>query len=271
MPCGGRLQAHRDEACVSCVACREGGAGRRSAQIPRVCGDLTAASRNLLFTFGKMVNSVIAMTVTLAMTGYTIPGAPLVGSKRAAVAMGGFQQKEFSVGGARLSLIVGSSGVAPEEWPELCRDEGRTGVVYGLSDGRVEIVAEGERASLEALISKVHSSTPSEMVNLRETWQLPVGGYQAAFPVFILEPKMRADISLRCEDTGNLDYIARHSQIEAVFNRGLKLSKSREHPQQLDMVVVGDSGRLKSFVRWCYSGPPLARPDEVKVDWIKLS
>jgi hypothetical protein len=190
-----------------------------------------------------MVNSVIAMTVTLAMTGYTIPGAPLVGSKRAAVAMGGFQQKEFSVGGARLSLIVGSSGVAPEEWPELCRDEGRTGVVYGLSDGRVEIVAEGERASLEALISKVHSSTPSEMVNLRETWQLPVGGYQAAFPVFILEPKMRADISLRCEDTGNLDYIARHSQIEAVFNRGLKLSKSREHPQQLDMVVVGDSGR----------------------------
>ena len=70
---------------------------------------------------------------------------------------------------------------------------------------------------------------------------------------------------------GDLDYITRHLRIEAVFNRGLKLRKSRIGPERMDLEVWGDSGRLKSFVRWCYQGPSLARPEEVQVTWKAVS
>ena len=85
------------------------------------------------------------------------------------------------------------------------------------SPGRVELVAEEARDSLEALISNVRSTI--DAVSIDERWQLPVGGYQAEFPVFELAPKMRAEINLNAEDAGTLDYISRHCQIEAVQPR----------------------------------------------------
>ena len=140
--------------------------------------------------------------------------------------------------------------------------------MYGLSGDRAEIVAEGEKATLEGLIGKVRDAL-GEGADLVERWQLPVGGYGDSVGFVELQPKMRAAIRVGCEDAGTLDYISRHVQIEAVFNRGLQCSKSRPSPQQLLLDAKGDSGRLKSFVRWCYQGPALGRPDEVNVKWTK--
>ena len=79
------------------------------------------------------------------------------------------------------------------------------------------------------------------------------------------KPKMGAKISMRSKPD-DLDYISRHLQIEAVFNRGLKLKKGGLHQEAL-ISVSGKAERVKSFVRWCYLGPQLVRPDAVTVEW----
>jgi len=89
----------------------------------------------------------------------------------------------------------------------------------------------------------------------------------ATFPVVDLKPdKTTAKISMY-GDEADISYISRHMKIEAVFNRGLTLKKLDSTPTQLNIMSSGKSGRLKSFVRWCYVGPALARPDKVTVDW----
>ena len=78
---------------------------------------------------------------------------------------------------------------------------------------------------------------------------------------------MRGEIVL--EGTpGELDTISRQLQVEAVFNRGLKLeARARPRPDRLELTCSGELRRLKSFVRWCYVGPPLAKPECVSVTW----
>ena len=186
--------------------------------------------------------------------------------RQAPPVMGGFEQKNYGKGGARLSLLVTGASLTPDALPQLCTGKGLTGVIYGLSGGRVEVVAEGERAQIEELVEQVRASA-GEAASMREAWQLPVGGYVDSFPVVTFDAsKMQANVRMMGNE-GDLDYITRHLRIEAVFNRGLKLRKSRIGPERMDLEVSGDSGRLKSFVRWCYQGPPLARPDEVQVEW----
>lgn len=60
-------------------------------------------------------------------------------------------------------------------------------------------------------------------------------------------------------------------QIEAVFNRGLKIDRNgfKRGDAEMTLDVAGDSGRIKSFLRWCQRGPPLARAEEVKITWSK--
>ena len=130
----------------------------------------------------------------------------------------------------------------------------------------MEFVAEGEKEPLELLIAQMHEVV-GEGAEMRNAWQLPVGGYVDSFPVVTFDAaKMRAKIQLNGPEE-DLDYITRHLQIEAVFNRGLALKKSRPAPERIELDVKGDAARLKSFVRWCYQGPPLKRPEVVKVDW----
>jgi len=179
--------------------------------------------------------------------------------------MGGSMQKIYSKGGARLSLLVSKGESSTSSvLPDICRSaDGVTGIIYQLKDGRTEVIAEGEREALEGLLGEL--STACGDAEVREAWQLPVGGY-SDFPLVSLEPKMGAHITLRGED-GALDYFSRHVRIEAVFNRGLKLIKNERTQGTLTIEASGDSARLKSFVRWCYAGPPLARADEVSLEW----
>ena len=90
----------------------------------------------------------------------------------------------------------------------------------------------------------------------------------ASFPLINLaQPSATAKIIMSGPEA-DMDYIARHLNTEAVFNRGLKLTKEPStSPEQLSVVCSGKSERLKSFVRWCYLGPPLARPEKVQVQW----
>ena len=60
-------------------------------------------------------------------------------------------------------------------------------------------------------------------------------------------------VTLR-SDTNTLDYFARHVQIEAVFNRGLKLERSRPDDEEIVFTVTGDPKRVRGFLKWCYAG-----------------
>ena len=51
----------------------------------------------------------------------------------------------------------------------------------------------------------------------------------------------------------------------------LRLIKKDLDGGSLNIECSGKSERLKSFVRWCYVGPPLARPDTVEVSWAETS
>ena len=185
------------------------------------------------------------------------------------VMMGGFEQQYFSKDGERLALLVnGAPDLHLNELPGVCKGDGVSGIVYGLSEGRFEVIAEGEKTLLDGLIDSVRSAAGAD-ASLREAWQAPVGGYTDAFPIVELAPKMGARITLTAQEE-TLDYIQRHLQIEAVFNRGLTLKKSRIGASTIALECKGKSERLKSFVRWCYNGPYLATPEEVKVEWETL-
>ena len=202
----------------------------------------------------------------LAARGATAALVLSLAQRHATPLMGGFEQKNYGKEGARISLLVPGGSLPASDVPPLCQGKDLTGVIYELSGGRLELVAEGGKQQLEELVGDVQAAA-GEAAALREAWQLPVGGYVAQFPVVTFDAsKMRAKISMT-GDAGDLDYISRHLQIEAVFNRGLSLSKNRPTPELMELDAKGDALRLKSFVRWCYQGPPLARPEEMKVEW----
>ena len=81
-----------------------------------------------------------------------------------------------------------------------------------------------------------------------------------------LAPNMQVTIKLEGQQA-TLEYYKRNLQVEAVFNRGLKLRWKRLTDGCLEMGCEGDSNRLKSFLRWCYNGPPLDRAEKVSVTW----
>jgi len=183
------------------------------------------------------------------------------------IRMGGLEQKLAPITeGARVSLLLDEAAPC-DTVLEVCRAcaDDVTGVVYALRSGRIEIIGEGDRTDLESLVAQVRTMVGDGMA--RETWQLPVGGYESGFPLVALMPTMAATISMDSTDPGTLDYISRHLQTEAVFNRGLRLSKKKRTERKLVFACTGQSERLKSFVRWCYMGPPLARADKVEVSW----
>ena len=185
--------------------------------------------------------------------------------------LGGFQQKEAPalVAGSRVSLVF-SGGSASKLQEAACDggncDPGLTGVIYSLPSGRIEIIAEGPQDTITAFVKRVRDAAVG--VQVKESTQLPVGAYMASFPLINLaQPSATAKIIMSGPEA-DMDYIARHLNTEAVFNRGLKLTKEPStSPEQLSVVCSGKSERLKSFVRWCYLGPPLARPEKVQVQW----
>ena len=57
------------------------------------------------------------------------------------------------------------------------------GWVRNLSDGRVEVVADGERPALDALVSAVSSGPPGALVrDVRQDWQ-PFPGQEKEFEI----------------------------------------------------------------------------------------
>ena len=43
--------------------------------------------------------------------------------------------------------------------------------------------------------------------------------------------------------------------------------KPNLNPNPIEVTSQGRVKKLKSFLRWCYTGPPLARADSVSVAW----
>ena len=171
----------------------------------------------------------------------------------------------------RVSLLVKgpfAAGIADVVRGEAQGVPSISGIIYGLDPERAEIIAEGERADLEALENGIASYVGA--ANLRTAWQQAAiskkSSYSDAFPLVTLSKRMRAAVTLR-SDTNTLDYFARHVQIEAVFNRGLKLERSRPDDEEIVFTVTGDPKRVRGFLKWCYRGPPLARETEVSVQW----
>lgn len=213
---------------------------------------------------------VVAATFALALVPQIRIAAPVC-RRSSPLVLGGFQQKEAPalVAGSRVSLVF-SGGSASKLQEAACDggncDPGLTGVIYSLPSGRIEIIAEGPQDTITAFVKRVRDAAVGAQV--KESTQLPVGAYMASFPLINLaQPSATAKIIMSGPEA-DMDYIARHLNTEAVFNRGLKLTKEPStSPEQLSVVCSGKSERLKSFVRWCYLGPPLARPEKVQVQW----
>jgi acylphosphatase len=213
---------------------------------------------------------VVAAAFALALVPQIRIAAPVF-RRSSPLVLGGFQQKEAPalVAGSRVSLVF-SGGSASKLQEAACDggncDPGLTGVIYSLPSGRIEIIAEGPQDTITAFVKRVRDAAVGAQV--KESTQLPVGAYMASFPLINLaQPSATAKIIMSGPEA-DMDYIARHLNTEAVFNRGLKLTKEPStSPEQLSVVCSGKSERLKSFVRWCYLGPPLARPEKVQVQW----
>ena len=223
-----------------------------------------------------VVAATFALARSLALVPVTLPNALIriaapVCRRSSPLVLGGFQQKEAPalVAGSRVSLVF-SGGSASKLQEAACGggecDTGLTGVIYSLPSGRIEIIAEGPQDTITAFVKRVRDAAVG--VQVKESTQLPVGAYMASFPLINLaQPSATAKIIMSGPEA-DMDYIARHLNTEAVFNRGLKLTKEPStSPEQLSVVCSGKSERLKSFVRWCYLGPPLARPEKVQVEW----
>ena len=171
----------------------------------------------------------------------------------------------------RVSLLVKgpfAAGIADVVRGEAQGVPSISGIIYGLDPERAEIIAEGERADLEALAGGIEKVVGA--ANLRTAWQQAAVAkslsYTDAFPLVQLSKRMRCAVTI-ASDQNTLDYYTRHVQIEAVFNRGLQLERERPDPEELIFTVTGDAKRLKGFLRWCYRGPPLARESSVGVKW----
>ena len=213
---------------------------------------------------------VVAAAFALALVPQIRIAAPVF-RRSSPLVLGGFQQKEAPalVAGSRVSLVF-RGGSASKLHEASCDggncDPGLTGVIYSLPSGRIEIIAEGPQDTITAFVKRVRDAAVGAQV--KESTQLPVGAYMASFPLINLaQPSATAKIIMSGPEA-DMDYIARHLNTEAVFNRGLKLTKEPStSPEQLSVVCSGKSERLKSFVRWCYLGPPLARPEKVQVQW----
>jgi len=224
-----------------------------------------------------VVAATFALARSLALVPQTLPNALVriaapVCRRSSPLVLGGFQQKEAPalVAGSRVSLLF-SGGSASKLQEAACGggecDTGLTGVIYSLPSGRIEIIAEGPQDTITAFVKRIRAAADVG-AQVKESTQLPVGAYMASFPLINLaQPSATAKITMSGPEA-DMDYIARHLKTEAVFNRGLKLTKEPStSPEQLSVVCSGKSERLKSFVRWCYLGPPLARPEKVQVQW----
>ena len=151
---------------------------------------------------------MLLATFLTAASAYTV--APIAHrpftARHASPCMGGFEQKFYNKEGARLALLVSDApGLSLADVPKVCTADGVSGIVYGLSGGRVEVIAEGTRESLVALAGAI-SAAAGAGATLREAWQAPVGGYKDSFPVVELAPKMSAEITMS-SDPEDLDYV----------------------------------------------------------------
>ena len=189
--------------------------------------------------------------------------------------MGGFENQQYrpAEGHSRVSFRVSGSSEAVAGLPDALRSQavaGLTGVMYNINDERLEAIVEGERALLEPMVEYLEEEVKKkDGAECRLSWQLPGGGYDEKFPLVQLSKDMQATISLHGEEA-TMTYYNRHLQVEAVFNRGLKIKWKKLGDGMLAMGVTGNAERLKSFVRWCYNGPRLERADKVTIDWGKL-
>ena len=110
----------------------------------------------------------------------------------------------------RVSLLVKgpfAAGIADVVRGEAQGVPSISGIIYGLDPERAEIIAEGERADLEALENGIASYVGA--ANLRTAWQQAAiskkSSYSDAFPLVTLSKRMRAAVTLR-SDTNTLDY-----------------------------------------------------------------
>jgi acylphosphatase len=249
-----------------CTEPRRRGARARLTKATRDVRDFFNAPDSCHKTQMQLTGRIAATALVASLTQPMPPSTH-------ALAMGGFEQQQYNRGGARLALLIAGGDSSTAVVADLCKNSAKlcTGVVYELSDDRLEVVAEGEKTTLENLLDAIQSKAGAG-AELKANWQLPVGSYKSTFPVVDMTPETSsAEIALNVRNgkEGTLDYISRHVQIEAVFNRGLNvLKKERTSPTQLRLQVKGSSLRVKSFVRWCYNGPWMARADEVTIDWL---
>jgi len=183
----------------------------------------------------------------------------------------------------RMSIKVAApAGILAKLAPK-CQMEGGfkrglTGVVYGIGEDRIEIVAEGKR--LDKFIEWVESFLAEECEGIESACDLATVAakglkdrkamYSKDFPVVNFNPTERREVVIVLEgERLVLDYTLRHTKIEAEFNRKLTYTSRYIDDEHLELKLFGPARQLKSFVRWARRGPPLQKPTRVTMHWVE--
>ena len=143
-----------------------------------VAAPALGAAAQLALTVSRMFTVLLAPQ-SLALVTMAI-------ARARPISMGGFDQQALKPDGGRVSLIVKGTADLVGTLPAALRKEaadGVTGIIYAINDERLEIIAEGEVATLEPLAEYVEAKALSDGAECVQSWQLPGGGYSAEFPV----------------------------------------------------------------------------------------
>ncbi|KAJ1623813.1 hypothetical protein T492DRAFT_1052397 [Pavlovales sp. CCMP2436] len=178
----------------------------------------------------------------------------------------------------RVSIKVTGPQAVLAKLAGQCRMEagvkrGLTGVIYGLGDGKLEIVSEGKRVGkfVEWVEGYLKVECAKDSCTLATVEAKGMGATQALhtaqFPLINVNTAASKVTVRMTGDRQTLDYTLRHCKIEAGFNRKLDWTGTITSDTELLLSVSGPAAGLKSFVRWCKRGPPMQRPDSVSIDW----
>lgn len=202
--------------------------------------------------------------------------------RRASVRMS--DADDDSADGAPQRMSIKVSGPTPilARLATACRMEGGvkrglTGVVYGLEDGRIEIVCEGKRVDqFKTWASKfVEQACAQDVCEFASVTARGLDTklnamHTAQFQVVNFDKNTRRVLIRLKGDRQFLDYTLRHTKIEAGYNRKLEWEGRLIDDDQLtlELDVKGPAQQLKSFVRWCKRGPPMQRPEAIAISWV---
>jgi len=180
---------------------------------------------------------------------------------------------------ARVHISGGVQGVFfRQTTAQMARIMGVCGWVRNIPDGRVEALFEGSKESVEEMIKWCWEGPPMARVdNVRVEWVEPKG-----YEDFRIESGRISARKHEAED-GAVANTAAHVYIsggvQGVFYRYSTEKKAKViglcgwvrnlSDGRVEAFFEGPKESVEEMIKWCWEGPPMARVDNVRVEWVE--